>query len=50
MQRLIKYNLGRHYFQLGVIFCPKTKNIYCKTNLHGTAVGTIVVYLLIEFG
>ena len=46
MERL---NLARHYFQIGVIFRPKTKSIYCKTNPHGTAVGIIVVHLFIEF-
>ena len=33
-----KIKLGKtYYFQIGVIFCPKTNNnIYCKKN-HGTA-------------
>ena len=43
-----KKNLARHYFQIGVIFCPKTKNIYWKRNLHGTAVGITVVRFFIE--
>ena len=49
MERLIKYNLTRHYFQIGVIFCPQTNSIYCKKNPHGAAVGIIVVHLFVEF-
>ena len=49
MERLIKYNLARHYFQIGVIFCPKTNNICCKKNPHGIAVGITVVHLYVEF-
>ena len=49
MERLIKQNLGRHYFQIGIIFCPKTRNIYYKKNPHGIAVGIIVVHSFIEF-
>ena len=26
MERLIKQNLARHYFHIGVIFCAKTNN------------------------
>ena len=45
-----KIKLGkRHYFQIGVIFCAKTNNIYCAKNPHGSAVGIIVVHLFIEF-
>ena len=49
MERLIKSNLARHYFQISVIFCPKINMIYCKKNPHGTAVGIIVMHLFIEF-
>ena len=48
MERLLKSNVARHYFQIGIIVCLKTNNIYCKTNLHGTAVGIIVVHLIVE--
>ena len=51
MERLvIKYNLARHYSQVGIICCPETNTIYCKNNSHSsTAVGIIVVHLFIEF-
>ena len=48
-EEINKLHLGRHYCQIGVIFCPTTKNIYCNKNPHGTAVGIIVVHLFIEF-
>ena len=55
MLRILMYgevdekNLARHYFQISIIVCPKTNNIYCKNNLPRTAVGIIVVHLFIEF-
>ena len=51
MERLIKQNLARHYFQIGVILCPKTNNNITVKNPHGIAVGIIVVvvHLFIEF-
>ena len=40
--------LGKTFFPSYFAVSPKTNNIYCKTNHHGTAVGIIVVRLFIE--
>ena len=45
-----KIKLGRHCFQIGVIFCPKIMNVYSNKNPYGTAVGIVVVHFFIEFG
>ena len=48
MERLIQRKLGRN-FQIGEIFCPKTKGFYCKKKSMDTAVGiTVVDNLFIE--
>ena len=49
MERLIKYNLARHYFQIGVIFCAETNNNITVKKSLWCAVGIIVVYLCVEF-
>ena len=42
MEMLVKSNLARHYFKIGVIFVPKQVTIVLKKNPHGSAVKTIV--------
>ena len=51
MERLIRYNLARHHFQISVIICAKTDIIFpYKNSQHGIiAVGIQLVHLFIEF-